>query len=105
MIPRPPRSTLFPYTTLFRSRDAHVDAHAELAGSVETTPCLQGHRVLEVLDRDDALAPRLVLTTAKRSETVVGGRGWDHRVGDPRGVLHEHTRRRACRVALDAAAV
>src|SRR5947199_1047653 len=53
MIPRPPRSTLFPYTTLFRSRDAHVDAHAELAGSVETTPCLQGHRVLEVLDRDE----------------------------------------------------
>src|SRR3989442_12197889 len=25
MIRRPPRSTLFPYTTLFRSRDAHVD--------------------------------------------------------------------------------
>src|SRR2546421_8956048 len=26
MIRRPPRSTLFPYTTLFRSRDAHVHA-------------------------------------------------------------------------------
>src|SRR5439155_9100254 len=25
MIRRPPRSTLFPYTTLFRSRHAHVD--------------------------------------------------------------------------------
>src|SRR3712207_8319845 len=25
MIRRPPRSTLFPYTTLFRSRDARVD--------------------------------------------------------------------------------
>src|SRR5438876_4992457 len=25
MIRRPPRSTLFPYTTLFRSRDAHPD--------------------------------------------------------------------------------
>src|SRR5258708_30471092 len=25
MIRRPPRSTLFPYTTLFRSRDPHVD--------------------------------------------------------------------------------
>src|SRR5689334_24818529 len=30
MIPRPPRSTLFPYTTLFRSR-AEADGH-------ETTP-------------------------------------------------------------------
>src|SRR2546430_6460593 len=32
MIRRPPRSTLFPYTTLFRSRlgaDADVDAHVE----------------------------------------------------------------------------
>src|SRR3712207_7324937 len=26
MIRRPPRSTLFPYTTLFRSREAEVDA-------------------------------------------------------------------------------
>src|SRR5256885_8912882 len=25
MIRRPPRSTLFPYTTLFRSREAHLD--------------------------------------------------------------------------------
>src|SRR2546426_2797158 len=27
MIRRPPRSTLFPYTTLFRSRRAHLAAH------------------------------------------------------------------------------
>src|SRR5438270_4978774 len=40
MIPRPPRSTLFPYTTLFRSRCAHregralrLDAPALLPGS------------------------------------------------------------------------
>src|SRR3712207_7448877 len=31
MIRRPPRSTLFPYTTLFRSARVHLD-HAELAG-------------------------------------------------------------------------
>src|SRR3712207_7728417 len=30
MIRRPPRSTLFPYTTLFRSRDARLDGHAAL---------------------------------------------------------------------------
>src|SRR5437660_9562892 len=28
MIRRPPRSTLFPYTTLFRSREVHVIAHS-----------------------------------------------------------------------------
>src|SRR2546430_12649021 len=30
MIRRPPRSTLFPYTTLFRSRPVHLAAHAPL---------------------------------------------------------------------------
>src|SRR5690349_23704392 len=40
MIRRPPRSTLFPYTTLFRSHDVHVDvdafrfeAHARAGGA------------------------------------------------------------------------
>src|SRR5690348_17412584 len=28
MMPRPPRSTLFPYTTLFRSHLRHLHAHA-----------------------------------------------------------------------------
>src|SRR2546430_6660507 len=32
MIRRPPRSTLFPYTTLFRSRDDEVDAGVVAAG-------------------------------------------------------------------------
>src|SRR3712207_8271129 len=55
MIRRPPRSTLFPYTTLFRSevgdgRPAHVgDAHPE------------DHRVHEVADDDVAPVDRLVL--------------------------------------------
>src|SRR5256885_13223451 len=34
MIRRPPRSTLFPYTTLFRSRYAHGGAQARAAGAV-----------------------------------------------------------------------
>src|SRR3712207_8768027 len=33
MIRRPPRSTLFPYTTLFRSVDAEGGAHAPDAGA------------------------------------------------------------------------
>src|SRR5256885_9596510 len=36
MIRRPPRSTLFPYTTLFRS----VGGHVELAGFVDDVPTL-----------------------------------------------------------------
>src|SRR3712207_7943685 len=47
MIRRPPRSTLFPYTTLFRSRD--VDDPVELAqvGGLER---LQEHRVALVVE-------------------------------------------------------
>src|SRR5205809_8130456 len=35
MIRRPPRSTLFPYTTLFRSYRAHVDALADFLSGNE----------------------------------------------------------------------
>src|SRR5258707_8743113 len=39
MIRRPPRSTLFPYTTLFRSRSIAVQADGKiLAGGAFTTP-------------------------------------------------------------------
>src|SRR3712207_7438980 len=48
MIRRPPRSTLFPYTTLFRSRpgglDRHVTDHRHLAPRV-------GHRAARAVDR------------------------------------------------------
>src|SRR5687768_17644235 len=48
MIPRPPRSTLFPYTTLFRSRDQlHIIKSAAdvegLAGSVPDTGRSEEH--------------------------------------------------------------
>src|SRR2546430_12621415 len=36
MIRRPPRSTLFPYTTLFRSRVAQVEARPDDAGARAT---------------------------------------------------------------------
>src|SRR5690349_23904409 len=44
MIRRPPRSTLFPYTTLFRSRPARADAGA-------------GRRDLRIRSRRQAIAP------------------------------------------------
>src|SRR3712207_8378507 len=38
MILRPPRSTHFPYTTLFRSPDVSSDTEAEPASSVDAVP-------------------------------------------------------------------
>src|SRR3712207_8763231 len=40
MIRRPPRSTLFPYTTLFRSEAAVLDAHREVVHRVAVPPAL-----------------------------------------------------------------
>src|SRR5256885_5585797 len=46
MIRRPPRSTLFPYTTLFRSRPVHevVGCRDENVGDVEVHPVPPVHR-------------------------------------------------------------
>src|SRR3989442_7594170 len=56
MIRRPPRSTLFPYTTLFRSSDppaaAEVDVRArDVARLVGEEEADGRHRVLELTDR------------------------------------------------------
>src|SRR5690348_18481446 len=45
MIRRPPRSTLFPYTTLFRSHLSRAIVEPEPAGSVENLQVLQRIRV------------------------------------------------------------
>src|SRR5688572_32357570 len=42
MVRQPPRSTLFPYTTLFRSRCHHVQHHAVSAGSDADCPLTEG---------------------------------------------------------------
>src|SRR5205085_11787203 len=64
MIRRPPRSTLFPYTTLFRSFVAH-DCRGDLGR-------LQGGRELgRKTDADDAVGPGIAQVsepTASRSE-------------------------------------
>src|SRR3712207_7512356 len=69
MIPRPPRSTLFPYTTLFRSQPAEVtdarerDRHEpveELPHPVAAQRDLgaDGHALAELELRDRLLRPR-----------------------------------------------
>src|SRR5436305_3389529 len=50
MIQRPPRSTLFPYTTLFRSRVAGVGARATLMG-LNSSATRSQHCTPEAQDR------------------------------------------------------
>src|SRR2546430_3472246 len=60
MIRRPPRSTLFPYTTLFRSRARSLEAHIEPRLGRSTGPYLQRHESeLRVLNGERQLAQRL----------------------------------------------
>src|SRR2546422_7025982 len=47
MIRRPPRSTLFPYTTLFRSRLEDVEGELERAEAAPASAVADGHAVLE----------------------------------------------------------
>src|SRR2546422_6084754 len=56
MIRRPPRSTLFPYTTLFRSMRAGLLAKKRLIDVLDPTglsPEKLAHRLVEDLERDD----------------------------------------------------
>src|SRR2546430_6899741 len=57
MIRRPPRSTLFPYTTLFRSLIDHLDALEHYAGAYLHGRSTQQHefdRIMRVFDSADA---------------------------------------------------
>src|SRR5438552_11839929 len=77
MIRRPPRSTLFPYTTLFRSPFVHRDHVA--ATALHTVGVDRGHQVLEVrnairseehtseLQSPDHLVCRLLLEKKKNN--------------------------------------
>src|SRR2546422_7430690 len=67
MIRRPPRSTLFPYTTLFRSEDEEV---GERGAVDEARPRLLGHEahrgVVDDLDLLHELPVRGVVALARR---------------------------------------
>src|SRR3712207_7902951 len=65
MIRRPPRSTLFPYTTLFRSRDPALLGEADRGGSARL-----GHR-----DHEGGLRGRLFeYVYLARPDTTIAGR-------------------------------
>src|SRR5436305_8386345 len=61
MIRRPPRSTLFPYTTLFRSPAAHPEVQPVIDPSraIALVHALQAHHVLAGTRRRDRKSTRL----------------------------------------------
>src|SRR5258708_30909649 len=80
MIRRPPRSTLFPYTTLFRSRTAGTELNADkclfqaglncsVSGSPGTGTCLRSEEHTSELQSPDHLVCRLLLE--KKKKTIV----------------------------------
>src|SRR2546430_4171313 len=83
MIRRPPRSTLFPYTTLFRSWSRENSSHTESAarghGHAGASPCRE-NRVVVGLGQADAL-----VVPIRRD-----GRDWSRR--RPRHVDRKSTR-------------
>src|SRR3712207_7980711 len=66
MIRRPPRSTLFPYTTLFRSEVA-ARHHDPVEGLHDAIDGFEGLRLLDLGDDRDR-APLLLHDTVDRSE-------------------------------------
>src|SRR5688572_31009197 len=82
MLRRPPRSTLFPYTTLFRSRGdepPHGDAGVQRIGISRTAPRRRGYLCLVVARRSEEhtselqsqsnLVCRLLLEKKKKHNT------------------------------------
>src|SRR5437667_1268414 len=62
MIRRPPRSTLFPYTTLFRSQD---DLVVRIIDGIQVRKTVENRRV--VLDRyEDRHSPRVRMGSGRR---------------------------------------
>src|SRR5258708_24938243 len=71
MIRRPPRSTLFPYTTLFRSKhdldDDGLGVYGPTAAPIETT---RSEEHTSELQSPDHLVCRLLLEKKKKLETT-----------------------------------
>src|SRR5258708_35379147 len=74
MIRRPPRSTLFPYTTLFRSRRVEPPGHGAAAGHGhrEAHALLRSEEHTSELQSPDHLVCRLLLEKKKQRKAVRG---------------------------------
>src|SRR2546426_9970189 len=95
MIRRPPRSTLFPYTTLFRS--------LALGGRRHLAACQVGHELHAVANREDRCPELEQLRIGRRRARI------EHRVGATgqndalRGELFDETDVAAARGGMDLA--
>src|SRR3982751_4291754 len=96
MIRRPPRSTLFPYTTLFRSRPPSLGSRAwarSRAAPGSRSPCRSEEHTSELQSRSDLVCRLLLEKNNRRAADdqvrAVGGAltGGEHR-GLRRGVEH-----------------
>src|SRR5258708_20765434 len=91
MIRRPPRSTLFPYTTLFRSAihvdgrvlRQHVQAQASAFPGRSTVTADRSEEHTSELQSPDHLVCRLLLEKKKKHNT-------------PEAVYQKHTRHQTC---------
>src|SRR2546422_726594 len=74
MIRRPPRSTLFPYTTLFRSRVARVPTAltVTVAGTSAVLPAARRRKVLVVIEAAFIALLNVAVTVVRSEERRVG---------------------------------
>src|SRR2546430_13716696 len=96
MIRRPPRSTLFPYTTLFRSLRAHVEDMlskpkeyglvGSLKGMQEWLDALRSEEHTSELQSQSNLVCRLLLEKKKNQRTLQA----KIRIDLPHGARHAH---------------
>src|SRR3712207_7258990 len=68
MIRRPPRSTLFPYTTLFRSPRSHSLCLARMEFEFKTCSCSHGGMCWRSNDTEDSEAVLALSSSPGRSE-------------------------------------
>src|SRR2546426_2209180 len=93
MIRRPPRSTLFPYTTLFRS----AEGRPALRGDLREGGAARGLAALHQIARDGDVVGgggpgEVDLARRDRRRGEIGWRGWG--LGTRRGRRHGHLTRR-----------
>src|SRR5438034_5084959 len=76
MIRRPPRSTLFPYTTLFRSQHAQALPAPPSARTDQPIPPALDDLVLSCLAKDPAQRPQSARELSLRLAEVEGASAW-----------------------------
>src|SRR5258708_12633766 len=91
MIRRPPRSTLFPYTTLFRSLSLLSEAGYDLDGTVlrqRATKAPRSEEHTSELQSPDHLVCRLLLEKKKKRASVCGSLNFMMQTPD---ISNQHT--------------